>query len=105
MTDLFTVANSNRGRFLAEQGIKRISGKPENAEWIMRARSIALHIAAKCGEVTADAVRTVMKEEPPHPNCWGAVFRSKGLIWNGRMLESSKSSRKSGLQRIWDYAG
>lgn len=97
--DLFSAAE--QARTLRDAGIQQVESN--NLSWVERARDIALQLAAKRGEVTADDVRAVFKEEPNHPNAWGAVFRSPRLKWGGTMRPSSTVSRHAGLQRVWLY--
>ena len=62
------------GRDLRDAGIARVSIGRE--EWIAKARSIAVAIAQRAGQVTINEVRE--RVELPadyHPNTWGAVFK------------------------------
>lgn len=99
MTDLFKAADAARA--LRDAGIERVES--HNTTWVKTARSYAVMIASKRGEVTADDVRALFGEKPDHPNAWGAVFRSPNLKWSGRMKQSTTLSRHAGLQRVWEF--
>jgi hypothetical protein len=43
--------------------------------WVEYARSIARLIAHEWGHVTTDDLRRIVEVSPPHPNCWGVIFR------------------------------
>jgi len=47
--------------------------------WVQYARDCAIRIAREWGSVTTDDLRRMDLPEPPHPNCWGAIFR--GRMW------------------------
>lgn len=45
--------------------------------------------------------------EPPHPNCWGILFRQAskdGLIQRVGFHESRRPGRKHGVCRVWRAA-
>jgi hypothetical protein len=63
------------GRDLRDAGIARVSIGRE--EWIAKARSTAVAIAQRAGQVTINDVRKFIElPDDYHPNTWGAVLRS-----------------------------
>jgi len=62
------------GRDLRDAGIARMSIGRE--EWIAKARSTAVAIAQRAGQVTINDVRKFIElPDDYHPNTWGAVLR------------------------------
>jgi hypothetical protein len=62
------------GRDLRDAGIARVSIGRE--EWIAKARSTAIAIARRAGQVTINDVRKFIElPDDYHPNTWGAVLR------------------------------
>jgi hypothetical protein len=62
------------GRDLRDAGIARVSIGRE--EWIAKARSTAVAIAQRAGQVTINDVRKFIElPDEYHPNTWGAVLR------------------------------
>ncbi len=62
------------GRDLRDAGIARVSIGRE--EWIAKARSTAVEIAQRAGQVTINDVRKFIElPDDYHPNTWGAVLR------------------------------
>ncbi len=62
------------GRDLRDAGIARVSIGRE--EWIAKARSTAVGIARRAGQVTINDVRKFIElPDDYHPNTWGAVLR------------------------------
>jgi hypothetical protein len=62
------------GRDLRDAGIARVSIGRE--EWIAKARSTAVAIAQRAGQVTINDVRKFIElPDDYHPNTWGAVLR------------------------------
>ena len=62
------------GRDLRDAGIARVSIGRE--EWIAKARSTAVAIAQRAGQVTNNDVRKFIElPDDYHPNTWGAVLR------------------------------
>lgn len=99
MSDLFI------GAELRDAGIERIEAS--NSDWVHQARCIAILLAVRNGQVTANDVYDYMKERclpcDPHPNAWGSVFKCKQLRFSGRVTESRKNSRHAGILRIWEH--
>lgn len=63
-----------KGRDLRDAGIARVSIGRE--EWIAKARSTAVEIARRAGQVTINDVRKFIElPDDYHPNTWGAVLR------------------------------
>ncbi len=62
------------GRDLRDAGIARVSIGRE--EWIAKARSTAVEIAQRAGQVTINDVRKFIElPDDYHPSTWGAVLR------------------------------
>lgn len=62
------------GRDLRDAGIARVSIGRE--KWIAKARSTAIAIARRAGQVTINDVRKFIElPDEYHPNTWGAVLR------------------------------
>lgn len=62
------------GRDLRDAGIARVSIGRE--EWIAKARSAAVAIAQRAGQVTINDVRKFIElPDDFHPSTWGAVLR------------------------------
>jgi len=62
------------GRDLRDAGVARVSIGRE--EWIAKARSTAVAIAQRAGQVTINDVRKFIElPDNYHPNTWGAVLR------------------------------
>lgn len=77
-------------------------------EWEADARE-ALERVAKAGEPFTAYDLTVKAElrNPPHPNCWGVLFRhaaEDGVIRRVGFAESRRPGRKNGLCRVWRAA-
>lgn len=100
-----TLFNAAESRHQKEQGMAKVESN--NFSWTELARNIAIRLAKKTGDVCADDVHKYLMDNnlslPDHPNAWGSIFRCKQLRWSGKLKESSKVSRHSGLQRIWVY--
>lgn len=63
-----------QGRKLRDAGIALVSIGRE--EWIAKARSTAIAIARRAGQVTINDVRKFIElPDDYHPNTWGAVLR------------------------------
>ena len=62
------------GSDIRDAGIARVSIGRE--EWIAKARSTAVAIAQRAGQVTINDVRKFIElPDDYHPNTWGAVLR------------------------------
>src|ERR1700679_2247713 len=105
--------NYQLGQKLRDEGISKASSWPY-AEPVAIARGIALMLAKKNGEVTADCVYRHMETAPnqevvgpalealkANPNSWGSIFRTDKLKFSGRIKNSEKVSRHASVQRIW----
>ena len=95
METLFDYADAKAAR---DAGVSKIS--ENNASWVERARTAAIDICQRRGEVTSDDLRKIVPS-PAHPNAWGAVFRSAVFAWTGRYVQSQAVSRHAGMQRVW----
>jgi hypothetical protein len=74
-------------------------------EWEADARE-ALERVAKLGRpfTAYELTETAELRNPPHPNCWGALFRqaaTDGVIRRVGFIESRRPGRKNGLCRVW----
>ena len=74
-------------------------------EWESDARE-ALERVAKAGQpFTAYDLTTVAElRNPPHPNCWGPLFRhaaEDGVIRRVGFVESQRPGRRGGVCRLW----
>lgn len=96
------------GKRLKSLGMEKASSWPFDAP-VARARAVAIMLAKRDGQTHADAVYEYLSERLPEvlkelqPNSWGSVFQSPQLKFSGRIRESSKVSRHSGVQRCWEY--
>ena len=88
------------GLELKEQGIERVS----RYAWVDKARVIAEGLCrAKwwvSGTVTSDDLHDVM-EDPPHPNCYGAIFHDKRFRWTGQYVKSARREAHGREIRVW----
>lgn len=112
MSDIFNYAY---GKKLKDDGISRASSWPFSDPTHI-ARNVAIMLAKKNGEVTADDVHHWMETAPNRevlgpaldslqekPAAWGSVFKTPMLKFSGRVKNSEKVSRHTGIQRIWEY--
>lgn len=72
--------------------------------WKQRATVLALTLLTEDPQrqISADDLHTV--GEPPHPNLWGTLFRSKPLkehIEFAGAYPSQRPERRAGLNRTW----
>lgn len=72
--------------------------------WKKRAAVQALTLLTTGGKTTisADDLHTI--GEPPHPNLWGSLFRSKELrpfVTHSSYTTSNRELRRSGVIRTW----
>lgn len=77
-------------------GLDQVSDHAAN--WLKEARSIALNVWRKHGEVCADDIRPCIRA-PHHPNAWVAVFKSgwKSIGWK----KSTTVSNHARMIRVW----
>lgn len=84
--DLFAAALAR------DVGLARVSSFP-NDSWIAQARSMALILAAKQGEITInDVLQRLPRPDHIHPNAVGSVMRCKELKKIGYTKSSKVSS-------------
>ena len=83
------------GLELKEQGI----GSLERHRWIDRAREWAEWVCRREGTCTSDDVHFVM-DDPPHPNCWGAIFHDKRFVTMGRKRSTRPEAHGRWIE-IW----
>lgn len=72
--------------------------------WADGARRGLEHLASLGAPFTADDLRTLIVNDPPHPNHWGLIFRAAkrdGIIYEVTTTISRAQSRRSGLIRAW----
>ena len=94
--------NLARGRRAAADGIEKV--EKNNKHFTYNCRAWALTYAKTLGTVTSDDVRQwccLHNLTPTHPNAWGAIFRTKQLKWNGKMVASTRPSNHGRLIKIW----
>jgi hypothetical protein len=76
-------------------------------DWEADARE-ALEKVAKLGNpFTAYDLTEADLRNPPHANCWGALFRQAaedGVIRKVGYIESRRPGRRHGLCRVWKAA-
>lgn len=80
----------------------------EDLHWESDAREALERIAGRGQKFTAyDLTEHAELRNPPHPNCWGALFRqaaTDGVIRRVGVIESRRPGRKHGLCRVWQVA-
>ena len=70
-------------------------------DWVKKARSIAIGLATKNGEVTInDVYKICPRPKDVHPNASGSVLKCQELIQIGT-TQSDKISRRTGIIRIY----
>jgi hypothetical protein len=80
----------------------------EDLDWDSDAREVLERVAAEGKPF--DAFTLTERAElrnPPHPNCWGALFRqaaTDGIIRTIGFHESRRPGRKHGVCRVWQVA-
>jgi hypothetical protein len=84
------------GLELRDQGIASVSRYP----WVDRARVVALRLCMEWGTITTDDVHHVM-EDPPHNNCYGAIFKDKRFVWTGEWVQSKRPEAHARVIRVW----
>ena len=90
-----------QGQLLKEQGLARVEAN--NADFISKMRATAYILCRANGNVTADHLRVRARNlnvEPTHPNCWGAIFRSKDFKAIG-YTQSTTPSCHGRTIRVW----
>lgn len=87
------------GLELKEQGIASL----ERHRWVDRARVEAWRYCHHLGQVTSDDLHDVMGE-PPHPNCYGAIFHHKRFRATGERVRSKRPEAHGREIRVWRLA-
>jgi hypothetical protein len=101
-TDIFDYLESVR---LRDLGINSAANGYNASEWVSKARTVALHLAATRGEVSIEDVLRVTPRPPEvSVNATGAVMRHKRLILSGytQSAKTSSHARRIGLYRLKD---
>jgi hypothetical protein len=83
------------GLELKEQGIASL----ERYRWVDRARKVAEEFCRDFGWTSTDSLHHVMGE-PPHPNCWGAVFHDSRFASAGRKRSTRPEAHGRWIE-IW----
>ena len=92
-----------KGRDLRDAGIARVSIGRE--DWIAKARSLAVSIAKRSGQVTINDVRQFIDlPDDFHPNTWGAVLRGDDFEPVG-FCQASHPSAHARVIRIYKLKG
>jgi len=87
------------GRDLRDAGIARVSIGRE--EWIAKARSTAVAIAQRAGQVTINDVRKFIElPDDYHPSTWGAVLRGDAFQAIG-FCQATHASAHARVVRIY----
>ncbi len=80
----------------------------QDLDWEADARDALERIARRGQKFTAyDLTEKAELRNPPHPNCWGALFRqaaTDGVIRRVGFTESRRPGRKAGVCRVWQVA-
>lgn len=100
--------NQNAGRAARDVGMVAAIRFPFH-EPVVRARNIAILLSTRHPYVTADMVHEYLAERLPEvleqltPAMWGLVFKTPKLRFNGRVVESKRVARHTGIQRCWEH--
>jgi hypothetical protein len=73
----------------------------ERHRWVDDARIVAEAMCHLMGWTTSDTLHAEMDEPPPHPNCWGAIFRDKRFVWAGTYNRSRRPEAHARMIRVW----
>lgn len=101
----FNFQESERRKF---EGMAAASSWPFDQP-IHRARNIAIMLAKMNGHVCADDVYKWLEERLPEvlaqipANGWGSIFNTTKLKFSGKVKQSERVSRHTGIQRLWEY--
>ena len=87
------------GLELKEQGQNSLERHP----WLERAREWAEWYCRTYGTFTSDNLHHVI-EEPPHRNCWGALFHDKRFVATGERVRSARAEAHGREIRVWRLA-
>lgn len=97
--------NHQLGLALRDIGVAKL----ERHEWLQKARGWAELLCKRNGSVTSDDVHYAMEarysaEPPPHPNCFGALFRDKRFKATGERVQTKRASGHARWIQIWRLA-
>jgi len=91
------------GLELKDQGIASVS----RHRWVDDARLAAEALFVSKIEywwtdrtITSDELHLVM-ETPPHPNCYGTIFKDKRFVWTGDWVQSKRPEAHARMIRVW----
>ena len=88
------------GQTLRDVGVAKLE---RHHHWLERAREFAVRYCKAYGSITSDDVHHVM-EDPPHPNCYGALFRDKRFVPTGERVQTNRASGHAREIRVWRLA-
>ncbi len=71
--------------------------------WVDDARVAAVALARHFGWVTSDRLHDVMGT-PPHPSCFGAIFKDKRFKATGERVRSTRPEAHGREIRVWRLA-
>lgn len=72
----------------------------ERHSWVHIARVAAERFCLVKGRVCSDDLHDVMPE-PPHPNCFGAIFHDKRFTWDGWYVKSKRPEAHYRDIKVW----
>ena len=84
------------GLELRDQGIESL----ERHSWVDRARNWAEVYCRHWDAVTSDDIHFVM-DYPPHPNCYGAIFKDKRFVATGERVRSTRPEAHGRWVMVW----
>lgn len=88
-----------KGERLRDAGIAKL----ERHEWMEDARLTAEAICLHRGTVSTDALHDIVSE-PPHVNCFGAIFHDKRFKSTGRFIQSKRKESHARWIQVWELA-
>jgi hypothetical protein len=88
------------GLELKEQGQQSL----ERHGWLSIARKAAEWYCRRHGTVTTDDVHHFMMGDPPHPNCYGAIFHDKRFVATGERVRSTRPEAHGRWIEVWRLA-
>lgn len=98
MSDLFSLAAARK---LRDEGMERSAYGYNAQEWLVRARDMALLLAGREGEVSADKVLQFVPRPPEvSVNATGSIFKDKRFKLVGYKM-SSKVSAHARRIAVW----
>lgn len=78
----------------------------DDLDWMSDAHNVLVEVAAKGQPFTAYALTQAGLREPPHTNCWGALFRAAARLGHIKRawphyVPSPRPTRKGGVCSHW----